>query len=361
MPLFKLGYKVYDYYQKNTWIQPSDSIEEVVFKTKPNIYMIQPDGYVSRETMEDALYNYENSFYDWLSKEDFKIYKDFRSNYPASLNSNASLFSMQHHYFGSTLMPDFEMPYARECISGDNPVIRIFKNNGYHTSFVVEDEYFQQNKCDQLYDYTNISVDEIPYFSKGDNLQQDVLSDLKSAISLSVEKPRFFFVEKCVPHHVHFFAEGDRIKKERLEYLEKIEEVNIWLKQTINLITEKDPHALIIVLADHGGWVGMNDYGEMFSTQKEAHIASIFSNICAIKWNGLPYDEFDEGLTSNVNVFRTLFSVLSENKSYLNNLEKDESYNLNNEGYFKEVVKLINDDGTFTYQKLKEAEKTSTK
>ena len=50
---------------------------------------------------------------------------------------------------------------------------------------------------------------------------------------------------------------------------EKIKEVNLWLKETIVIIEQKDPNAIIIVLADHGGWVGLESYDEMFRTEDE--------------------------------------------------------------------------------------------
>lgn len=353
LPLSKLGYKVYDQLREKPWLQPKDNIEEVVFSKTPNVYVIQPDGYVNQSMMEGDLYNYKSDLYNWLETKEYKIYNKFRSNYPASLNSNASLFAMQHHYFGSTLMPDLEMPYGRETISGDNPVVRIFKKNGYHTFFIAEDEYFQQNRCEQLYDYTNTNIDDIPYFGRGGDLTRDVLADVKEAFKVEVDKPKFFFIEKCLPHHVHFEIYENRIEAERLDYLSKIEEVNVWLKETINFIESQDPNAVIVILADHGGWVGVYDYPDMFSTRDATKIESIYAALCAIKWNGLENEGYDENLMSNVNVFRVLISALSENKALLNNLEADESYNLNNEGsLFKSVRKVIDKDGNVVYEKL---------
>ncbi|MBW2938912.1 hypothetical protein KXJ69_12410 [Aureisphaera sp. CAU 1614] len=354
LPLAKLGYKIYDQVREKSWLQQPDNIEEIVFKQTPNVYMIQPDGYVNKSMMEGGLYNYETEFYDWLETNDFTLYNTFRSNYPASLNSNASLFAMRHHYFGSSLLPDLEMPYARESISGDNPVVRIFKNNGYFTFFIAEDEYFQQNRCEQLYDYTNTNLDEIPYFGLGGDLKRDVLADVKEAFTIKVDKPKFFFIEKCLPHHVHFDAAKDRIETERLDYLSKIEEVNIWLKETINFISKKDPNGIILVLADHGGWVGMENYREMFSTRDATKIHSIYAALFAVKWNGIENTGYDEDLKSNVNVFRVLFSAMSKNNVYLKHLESNDSYNLNNEGsFFKSVRKVIDDNGNAVYENLK--------
>src|SRR5690606_5220257 len=120
---------------KNDWSQLPDQILSVKFKETPNIYWIQPDGYVNQETLENKLYNSKSDLYNWLRDNRFKVYNGFRSNYPASLVSNASIFAMKHHYFGSTPFSSIEMPGARTVINGNNSVIEILKNNGYTNYF----------------------------------------------------------------------------------------------------------------------------------------------------------------------------------------------------------------------------------
>ncbi len=335
----------------NSWMNLPDDIEQTVFVKTPNVYMIQPDGYASVDEMEGETYNFKSNLFNWLEEKDFKIYKSFRSNYPASLASNASMFSMQQHYFGNALFPSLEVPNAREIINGDNPVVSIFKNNNYKTYFIAQDDYFQQNKKAQYYDYRNIKLNEINYFSDGNHLKKVVLDDLKIALKEEINQSKFFFIEKLLPHHVHFSGpKENRKEQERKEYIEKIKEVNLWLKETINTIEQKDPNAIIIVLADHGGWVGLENYNEMYQTKDENQIRSIFGAIAAIKWNGFLKKDFDKELISNVNLFRILFSVLSENKTYLNALEDNSSYNLLiKNSFYKSVNKVIDNKGKIVY------------
>lgn len=354
LPLLKIGYKLYDSLRAKEWLTQPDRIVETRFVKTPNVYMIQPDGYVSETMLSSDLYgNSESDIYDWLRSKSFKLYDGFRSNYPASLNSNSSMFAMRQHQFGSSLFPDLEMPDAREVISGDNPVVDIFKKNGYFTFFVAEDEYFQQNRAPQLYDYFNIDVRDAKFFSKGETIVKDVYKDVQLALEVEVDTPKFFFIEKCLPHHVHFYAEGDRIAEERKEYLENVQEVNGWIKETIKAIEEKDPNALIIVLADHGGWVGHQNYADMFSNKEPNKINSVFANLMAVKWNGNLPDTFDDDLKTNVNVFRVLFSALSEDPKLLENLEDNSSYNLRHKNsFFKGVTKVIDNDGRVIYKEL---------
>lgn len=353
LPTLKNIVHSYDHYRNTSWLQPPSDIADIKFVKTPNVYMIQPDGYVNEQMMESELYNHKTDLFDWLRKNDFKMYDNFRSNYLASLSSNSSMFAMKHHYYGGSLINSIEVPRAREAIVGESAALKTFKNNGYKSFFVVQDEYFQQNKGPKAYDYYNIDLEEIPSFCNGNMVKKVVFEDLKVAMkSDQSEQPKFFFVEKLLPHHVHFYAPGDRVEAERKEYLEKIDEVTIWLKTTIDYIEQEDPNAIVIVLADHGGWVGMVNYEDMFTTKAEDKIFSTFSTIASIKWNGFLKEGYDSGLKSNVNVFRVLFSVLSENKKYLENLEDDSSYNLHiGNSFLKEVYQVIDDDGKLVYNK----------
>lgn len=343
IPTVNCAIKLIEQQQSQNWANLPDSIEEAKFKETPNIYMIQPDGYAGKDVMEGKLYHFNNPFYSWLKDDGFKIYNNFRSNYPASLTSNSSMFAMKQHHFGKTLFPSIEMPLARDFISGNNSAIQILKKNGYSNFFIVQDDYFQQSLPDQKYDYYNVDTHKIPYFSDGKNLEAVVFEDLKAAMdTVKTSGPKFFFVEKLLPHHIHFAASKT---EERDIYIEKIKDVNDWLKKTVNYISEKDPSAIIIILADHGGWVGLGSYPEMFSTRDSDQIKSVYSTLFAVKWNGNLKDDFDKELRSNVNVFRVLFSTLSENSDYLKYMEDNSSYILENGTFSKSVRKAIDDKG----------------
>lgn len=343
LPTLDCIVKIVEHERKMEWTQIPDDIKKAKFKKTPNIYFIQPDGYVGRDMMENELYHFNNPFYGWLENHDFKVYDNFRSNYPASLTSNSSMFAMKQHRFGKVLFPSIDMPNSRDIIAGDNTAIETLRNNAYTNFFIVQDEYFQQNRPEATYDYYNLNPKEIPYFSNDNDVKKVVFNDLKAAMdTVNIEGPRFYFVEKLLPHHIHFAASK---KAERDTYIEKIKEVNVWLKNTISYISEKDPNAIIIISADHGGWVGLGSYAEMFSTENSDQIHSIYSTLMAIKWNGHLPEGMDAQLKSNVNIFRVLFSVLSENPEYLKYLEDDSSYNLQNGTFWKSVRPVIDDSG----------------
>jgi len=324
------------------WMKQPDTIENVLFKKKPNIYFIEPDGYSGKEAMSSVPYNYKNPMYDWLKDNSFTVYKSTRSNYPITLVSNASAFSMKHHYFGNNLFGEYEVENARYIIIGNNPVISILKNNNYKTLFVTEVSYFQQNLSNRNYDYFNIKNSEIPFFDHGFKIHKDVLNDFKKCFEINKKdgQPKFYFIQKLIPGHIHFDGTGK--KAERNLYLDHVKQANIWLKETIDLINTKDPNAIIMIASDHGGFVGLESDPQMFTEKNKLLVKSIYSNLIAIKWNDTTHNQYDKKLKTNVNLFRILFSYLSEDKSLLNNLENDGSYNINHDNYLsKPVVKVL--------------------
>lgn len=342
IPTVKCATKIVES-QMQQWRFTTTDISEIAFKKTPNVYVIQPDGYVGFEWMSKEPYGYENPMETWLSDIGFSLYPNYRSNYPASLTSNAALFAMNHHYFGKTLAPSIELPMAREVIAGINPVIEAFSNNGYRNFFIVEDDYFQQNFPKEGYDYYNIPSADIPYFTDGNRIKKDVFEDLKYAMdTVSWEGPRFYFIEKLLPHHIHFAASKE---EERETYLGKIRDVNIWLEGIVNTIEERDPDAIVVLLADHGGWVGLNSYDEMFSATDDMRINTVFSSLGAVKWNGHLQSDADLELKSSVNLFRVLFSVLSDNPELLKNTEDNSSYNLKPGSFSKSVRAVLDDNG----------------
>lgn len=336
--LYIVGYK--QVVDTLSWTKQSDSIGKTKFVKRPNIYFLEPDGYTGKETMQEAPYNYNDSIYDWLESKSFTVYKNTRSNYPASLASNASMFTMKHHRLGKIPSSSFEMQDARKIILGNNIVVDIFKNNNYKTFFIVEDGYFHVSFQKGNYDYYNINQSEISFFGNI-NAEKDVYADLKNFMENDKEKdrPKFYFIERLFPHHIEF--DGSGVENERSVYLNRVEVANRWLKKTIDLIEKKDSSGIIIIAADHGGWVGIENREHMLSTYDKKLLRSIFSNLLAIKWNDNKHIEYDEKLKSNVNIFRILFSYLSEDKALLNYLEEDGSYDIRQDGMFsKKGVKV---------------------
>ncbi|MCB0468975.1 MAG: sulfatase-like hydrolase/transferase, partial [Aequorivita sp.] len=339
-------------YSKEWMIQP-DGIETAVFKKKPNIYFIQPDGYVNFSEMKKGNYNIENTAFEtFLTDNNFKNYPNFRSNYGATLPTNSSLFMMKHHYYNNG--SDFtETIDARTVIVSDNSVLRILKNNGYRTFLLTEQPYFLTNKPKLGYDFCNFSTEEISFVTTGLGNPRDVIKPFEDYLETYSEGPNFFFVEIFNPGHIiNREAKSKGIAGEREHYIESLKEADKKLTELTKTILNKDPEALIIIMADHGGFVGMKSVEDSYTKSTDPDLVnSIFSSILAIHWPNGEAPKFDNKLKTSVNLFRILTSYLSENDLYLANLQPDESYIIIYYGATQGTYQYLDGEGNVVFKK----------
>ncbi|QQX75519.1 MULTISPECIES: sulfatase-like hydrolase/transferase [Aequorivita] len=336
------------------WMAQPDAIEEAVFKKKPNIYFIQPDGYANFSELKKGFYNIPNSEFEYYLKENnFKNYPGFRSNYAATLPTNSAVFMMKHHYYNNG--SDFtETIDARNVIVSDNSVLRILKNNGYRTFFLTEQPYFLTNKPKLGYDFCNFSTEEIDFVTTGIGEPKDVIKPFDNYLETYADGPNFFFIEIFNPGHITNTIEDSKgVEGERQHYMESLAEANKKLTQLTKSILEKDPKALIVIMADHGGFVGMTNTGESYTKNTNPDfVNSIFSTILSIHWPNGEAPEFDKELKTSVNLFRILTAYLSEENSYLENLQENGSYIIINSGAPQGVYEYLDDAGSVIFKKL---------
>lgn len=327
IPIVKLGKIIsLNFNNSNKWQLQPDDILNSKFKKTPNIYYIQPDGYASDINLKGSLYRYNNSAFDnWLKNEAFTLYSNYRSNYQSTLYSNSSCFFMKHHL--SNEFSNFK--YARDYIVGENPVLKIFKNNKYKTFFITERPYLLMNRPHVFYDYCNFKLQDVTHFKDGWENFREITGEIENKIINNKKTNNFFFIEKFNPSHIAGVKSPySSIEKERIKYIESLKIANIWLKKIVTFIENNDPDAIIIIGADHGGFVGFESTSQSISriTDKKL-LNSIFGAKLAIKWSDKQHIEYDGTLRTSVNLFRVLFSYLSEDKSLLDKLQPDVSYN----------------------------------
>jgi hypothetical protein len=339
-----------------SWMQQPDAILDCEFKHKPNIYYIQPDGYVNFSEINKGYYQFDNrKFQDFLANNGFKSYPDFRSNYDATLASNAATFSMKHHFYSADAGAG-EIAGARNIIMGNNPVLKILKRNSYQTYFLAEHPYLMMNRPKLGYDYTNFNFSDLPFIGTGMETQKEILPDIKRI--LLAEKglePKFFFIEIFQPKHIDGSGMGENlVQKKRAEYFENLKQANQTLERLIDTILKNDPDALILIMADHGGYVGMERFQDgNVKTTDPLKIYSMFSSILSVRWPKELKPEFDSKLKTPVNTFRILFSALSETNSYLEHLQEDASYGLIFKGAARGVYKMIDREYHPVFEKVK--------
>lgn len=338
----------------SAWMVLPDDILKADFIRKPNVYIIQPDAYANFSELSKDPYNYNNSeFETYLAHKKFTFYDSFRSNYSNTVTSNCSMFSMKHHYYNNPRPKGITPVRYRSVIAGNNPVHSIFKKNGYRTFLLLEKSYLILNRPEIKYDYCNLDYSEIPMFSQGFDSSKDILSELDIALDNNSPKPSFYFIEKMKPGHIPVKKSASSGKDyEREVYIDELEIANAWLREITDLITKKDPNGLIIIVADHGGYVGWNATEERVKkTNNKVLLNSIFTSMLAIKWPRNKAPSFDSKLKSNVNLFRILISYLSENPAYLEHLENNGSYITIYEGAPFGVYQVLNDKGDVVFKR----------
>ena len=336
------------------WKKQPDDIENVVFKKKPNVYYLQPDGYVSFSELKKGFYNIENiEFEDFLTKGNFRNYPDFRSNYEATLASNSATFMMKHHYYGGSRSAN-ESIRAREIIVSSNAVLDVFKNNGYKTHFLTDIPYLLMNRPKLGYDVCNFSYNEFPYIGTGLEPQKSIIEPLKELVIVDSDNPKFFFIEIFDPKHIDGLDLGENtVELKRIIYKESLKEANTVLTEAITIIKKNDPEALIIIMADHGGYVGMKTTREGGDkTQNRDKIYSIFSSLLSIHWPNDDAPSFDVELKSSINLFRIIFSYLSEEESYLDNLEENASFIQLDKNTEPGVYRYIDEHGAIDFKAI---------
>ncbi len=300
-------------YNVQEWSQPQ-SFEKLNFTKKPNIYLIQPDGYVGKPTMTGPLYNNKNhEFYDTLEALNFKFNHYYRSNYPSTLSSNSTLFNTQHHYFNHGKAKN-ELYNARDKIMGTNSVLRTFKNNGYETNAILQSNYLLYNRPEVFYDYINIEMEDVSFFPIFHN-DIDYSYDFKKRLNNNQSTaPQFYFIEILSPSHISHskkFSLG--IEKETEIYLEKIPDINTEINKLINFIISNDKNGIIIIAADHGGFAGFEYTTSAYhkTTNRLELKKSIFNSLLAIKASD-EFTPYRKRITSSINLFPELFSYLSD-------------------------------------------------
>ncbi|WP_432410153.1 hypothetical protein [Rasiella sp. SM2506] len=311
------------------WTEISSELKNVQLQQKPNIYVIQPDGYANFSHLSQPPYNFDNSAFEgYLSDQGFVNHPNYRSNYYSTLTSNAALFAMKHHYYQNTYPGNLKTLGAQEVVVGGyNNALNILKNNGYTSHFITDNSYFLINGKQTAFDHYNIERKQIKIYDTGPVRGADIIPDFEVTMSNLPQGANFVFIEKTLPSHVNHqkkYTVG--IAGERAGYLNRVAQANEWLTSLIEIINTYDDNPMIILVADHGGYVGLQ-YVQEVETRKinaEETISS-FNSMLSIKWPK-GYTPKHTNIKTSVNMFRTIFAELANDDAILEAKEPNVSY-----------------------------------
>jgi YidC/Oxa1 family membrane protein insertase len=349
--------------------------DKVQFARTPNVYYIVPDAYPNAEGLK-AIFGLEVAgFYEELKGLGFTIYPSVFSNYMSTIASISSVLGMDHHYYRGSI-GNFEFLNARKFIvSQQNPVVRIFRNNGYQIHYVHETDYLFSNGCfidscsplgvwgefrEILFARTLIAsslFSGVPHSANAGQFTES-FDELKQARSEFIERvqehiesmarqkaPHFTYIHGGRPgHSVPGEQTAEQLADFRKEFVERIRLANAEVMLFVRHILSRDPSALIILNGDHGPWAyGNFNYNEaeiLRSVPNDLMTLDHLGVLLAIRWpNGLAQDA--RGIRTNVNIFPHVLSYLSGIKGILAAEAADDGYIAQHGGGEKRLCMVI--------------------
>ncbi|NOU37256.1 MAG: hypothetical protein HOO89_00975 [Ferruginibacter sp.] len=312
-------------------------------KNTPNIYFLLFDEYAGLQSLKDS-FQYDNSlFYNKLKSDSFTILPTF-SNYSITQFSMASMLNMNYikNIKDSTIV-GWEETQKQMLDIKNADIFVAFKNIGYTiksfslfeiganksiggNQFLLGHKRVLTNKI-----LHNVLLKDIGYnFVTGkyatNFIQKIFLGDLpiynnKVEIGLNysiknIKSPQFVYAHFLMPHFPFLFDSlGKKVPNNILfkknnwlnkgEYISYLKFCNSKIIEYEQLIKNRDPNAIIILMSDHG---------YRYSPQNLS--TSTFNNFCAVRnlQNKNPPSSI-----SNVNFFRyVLNSNFNQLLPYLN-------------------------------------------
>ena len=340
-------------------------IMELQFVSRPNVYYFFLESYHGREAITELFKYDDDSFYNFLHKNKFRVYNNTYSNYSYTVASLMSTFQMRHNYHFLKRDSMKNSISAKEIIGGkkSNYALNAFRNNGYDINFfLLEDWTIPQDVrltnvklnpfsvLNYLYEKCFLLLNwKLTYTIDPTIILDDFQVKIKeSPVSSS---PQFYFIESGLMHVPHFSILPPEILKntswpefddspykfldffEEL-YVDKLKSFNVSFMKALEQIITDDPGAVIIILGDHGSNkyynIDRKGVNNMLSVMRDAGISnrdfanSMFNVLLAVR---MPPDLIlpDAEVMSNVNVFRYVLSALYGTTSLIDNKEEDVS------------------------------------
>jgi hypothetical protein len=307
----------------------------IQFKSMPNIYLIVPDSYPSNPLLK-KFFNFDNiEFSAELERSGFRIYDNYFSSYPYSVESMHSMFSMTHNYFDKSIGNDAIK--LREVIAGrGNNVINVLRNNGYKSVYAHETDYLLKKNCfieaclPRLSEYERLqkNLKHFSFFNfPAINRAYNVRTAMHNEIERTKEGSRTFVYKHFMDAHSglknYEKRYASRLNEFRKHYPKKIEDANKTLLDEVRQITAQDRTAIIIIVADHGTWAGAERTGAGLTGNEILDKLNVF---LAIRWGSDYNGEYDNDIKTSVNLFRYIFAFLSQSERILETRVPDDGY-----------------------------------
>lgn len=248
--------------------------------TKPDLYYIILDGYASRPVLW-KYYNYDNpSFYDGLSGIGYRFCDSAFSNYYSTTRSLCATLNMRFS------------DQQQDALEGlrNNRVFALLKENGYRiyhmqSGYVVSSSFAAADSVVgiggpnefelSLLKHTVLRLDDAFGFFALRRLRSQ-FKKLRSMADISTQ-PKFCFIHVVAPHPPFVLgktgkANNTHLSDENLwepeqQYLDQLEYVSEQIKEFLQYLHEKNPHAVVILQSDHGPYGPGKNAEEVFESR----------------------------------------------------------------------------------------------
>lgn len=286
-----------------------------------NVYFLIYDAYVSSGTMR--AYGIDNSEQEtFLVDSGFILYPGVYSVGPSTLDTLNTVFNLA--------ITEYE--YGKRAVSGNGIVHNAFEYAGYQTVGIFPNDYMFRG-IGSSYDYSipersvppyvymisSILMGEFRFNLWFDKYSQDQYLEIKeNALVEIMGKRSFVYSHSNYPSHSQ--NSGACLPNEKELYRERLAVANIEMRQDVQMITEYDPQAIIIIAGDHGPYLTKNcvtlaeDYDQ--SEIDRLDIQDRYGTFLAIRWPTEEYMEYDQ-IEILQDVFPTVFSYLYQDPEFL--------------------------------------------
>lgn len=278
----------------------------------PNVYLLVYDAYVANETM--LAYGINNgSQEDYLSEQGFTLYPYTYSIGATTVDTMSRVLNASTNFYGD----------PRVGVSGDGIVQNIFRSLGYETYGVFPSDYeFRGIRPSYDYIFPNYSQPylllakailtgefrfDIEYFDPTHEQYVEAKRDVFNSIS---GNSAFIYTHSNLPAHSQNsgVCRADEIE----QFNDRLVRANLEMRQDIDLITQKDPGAIVIIAGDHGPYLTKNCYetqGYDISEITRLDIQDRYGTFLAIRWPTGDYARYDD-ITVLQDLFPSIFAYL---------------------------------------------------
>jgi len=286
----------------------------------PSIYFLIYDAYVTNETMLG--YGIDNSAQErYLETFGFELYPRTYSVGGATLATVSRVLNASASYIDS----------KRKGASGDGVVHNLLKSFGYATYGEFYSDYFfhgTESSYDSAYPLLKathkllikaIFMGEFRFDVEFDNPPREKFVEHKQRMFNKVPStPRFIYMHDELPGHSQ--NSGNCRPDETDLFEERLAQANEVMKQDIDLITQQDPGAIVIVAGDHGPYLTKNcneilDHYDI-SEISRLDVQDRYGTFLAIKWPTGKFAAYDD-ITVLQDIFPAIFAYLFEDETIL--------------------------------------------